>query len=131
MPVQGEVGYIRLRGGAPSLSAQWPPGPGQHLSPSLRCSAASLVSWESEMKHCSSGREKLFCGHLPEAVSAGVGGHQEGQEHFWTPDYQRLVLRKFLDPSLTDATTCFMILGKSWLLCVPQSVHCKMSGWSI
>lgn len=30
------------------------------LSPSLRCSAASLVSWESEMKHCSSGREKLF-----------------------------------------------------------------------
>lgn len=83
------------------------------------------------MKHCSSGREKLFCGHPPEAVSAGVGGHQEGQEHFQTPDYQWLVLRKFLDTSLTHATTCFMILGKSWLLCAPQSVHCKMSGWSI
>lgn len=35
------------------------------LSPGPRCSAASLVSWESEMKHCSSGREKLFCGHQP------------------------------------------------------------------
>lgn len=30
------------------------------LSPSLGCSAASLVSWESEMKHCSSGRGKLY-----------------------------------------------------------------------
>lgn len=49
------------------------------LSPSLRCSAASLVSWESEMKHCSSGREKLFCGHLPEAVSAVVGGTRKGR----------------------------------------------------
>lgn len=29
------------------------------LSPSPRCSAASLVNWESEMKHCSSGREEL------------------------------------------------------------------------
>lgn len=35
------------------------------LSPSLRCSAASLVSWESEMKHCSSGRGKLFCSPPP------------------------------------------------------------------
>lgn len=46
-----------------------PSGPGAEprgtLSPSLRCSAASLVSWESEMKHCSSGREKLFCGRQP------------------------------------------------------------------
>lgn len=29
------------------------------MSPSPRCSAASLVNWESEMKHCSSGREEL------------------------------------------------------------------------
>lgn len=44
------------------------------LSPGLRCSAASLVSWESEMKHCSSGREKLFCGRArKEAVSGGAG----------------------------------------------------------
>ncbi|KAJ7316296.1 hypothetical protein JRQ81_002458 [Phrynocephalus forsythii] len=28
------------------------------MSPSPRCSAASLVSCESEMKHCSSGREE-------------------------------------------------------------------------
>lgn len=46
------------------------------VSPSLRCSAASLVSWESEMKHCSSGREKLFCSHQPGSVSVGdCGGH--------------------------------------------------------
>lgn len=122
MPGQEEVGYSRLRGGAGGAEApSWPPCPrppcaGLRLSPSLRCSAASLVSWESEMKHCSSGREKLFCGHLPEAVSAGVGGTKEGQEHFRSPDCQRLVLRKFLDPSLTHATICFTILGKSWLL---------------
>ena len=43
-----------------------PPAPSSGaLSPSLRCSAASLVSWESEMKHCSSGREKLFCSCQP------------------------------------------------------------------
>lgn len=32
---------------------------GSSMSPSPRCSAASLVNWESEMKHCSSGREEL------------------------------------------------------------------------
>lgn len=32
---------------------------GSFMSPSPRCSAASLVNWESEMKHCSSGREEL------------------------------------------------------------------------
>lgn len=45
----------------------------ERLSPSLRCSAASLVSWESEMKHCSSGREKLFCSHHQDVVSVDVG----------------------------------------------------------
>lgn len=47
------------------------------LSPSLRCSAASLVSWESEMKHCSSGREKFFCSHQPGSGKCWgvVGGH--------------------------------------------------------
>lgn len=45
----------------------------ERLSPSLRCSAASLVSWESEMKHCSSGREKMFCSHRRDMVSVGEG----------------------------------------------------------
>ena len=45
----------------------------ERLSPSLRCSAASLVSWESEMKHCSSGREKMFCGRRRDVVSVDMG----------------------------------------------------------
>lgn len=45
----------------------------ERLSPSLRCSAASLVSWESEMKHCSSGREKMFCSRRRDMVSDGEG----------------------------------------------------------
>lgn len=45
----------------------------ERLSPSLRCSAASLVSWESEMKHCSSGREKMFCSRRRDMVSVGEG----------------------------------------------------------
>lgn len=52
------------------------------LSPSLRCSAASLVSWESEMKHCSSGRGKLFCSAPPcglDAVSGGGGWGTPGR----------------------------------------------------
>lgn len=81
------------------------------LSPSLRCSAASLVSWESEMKHCSSGREKLFCGRCLDVVSgSGACGHQEGRECFHSPYGQ---LRKLLDSSPTCATICFMILGKA------------------
>lgn len=35
------------------------------MSPSPRCSAASLVNWESEMKHCSSGREELLTLRTP------------------------------------------------------------------
>ncbi|KAM7320398.1 hypothetical protein ACRRTK_020841 [Alexandromys fortis] len=46
----------------------------ERLSLSLRCSAASLVSWESEMKHCSSGREKLFCSRLRDLVSVDTVG---------------------------------------------------------
>lgn len=50
------------------------------LSPSRRCSAASLVSWESEMKHCSSGREKLLCCTIRKRyVGARCSGHREGQ----------------------------------------------------
>ena len=50
---------------------------GFSMSPSPRCSAASLVNWESEMKHCSSGREELRTlgtsgtPHLLERVTQG------------------------------------------------------------
>lgn len=47
---------------------------GSSMSPSPRCSAASLVNWESEMKHCSSGREELCPGTpgpLPAARTDG------------------------------------------------------------
>lgn len=94
MPGQGEVGYSRRRGGGGGAEApSRPPCPAAslrrpRLSPSLRCSAASLVSWESEMKHCSSGREKMFCGRRPEAVSAGVGGTRKGTD---TSDLQAVI----------------------------------------
>lgn len=73
------------------------------------------------MKHCSSGREKWF------------GGRQPGSGEWWwclwapgktgaLPGSTRHlpVLTKLLDSSPTPATTCFVILGKSRLLCAPQ-----------
>ncbi|XP_048667739.1 uncharacterized protein LOC107142580 [Marmota marmota marmota] len=100
------------------------------LSPSLRCSAASLVSWESEMKHCSSGREKLFCSHHP---GSGVGqlstiqkdepGHQQRQTRF-----QPLAVCS-AGPSRPDAGTAIspdtaQTAGKvgSWKNCILASV---------
>lgn len=55
---------------------------GSSMSPSPRCSAASLVNWESEMKHCSSGREELCPGTppppgLPPAGSTDASGTWE------------------------------------------------------
>lgn len=98
--------------------------PSGALSPSLRCSAASLVSWESEMKHCSSGRGKLFCSRQPgRGKWGGAWGHREGWERFQSLCHRPLVPRKFLDPSPTRATINFMILAESWLFWAPQSVH--------
>lgn len=102
-----------------------PSGPGteQHvaLSPSLRCSAASLVSWESEMKHCSSGREKLFSGRRPDSGEWPRCLRAPGKMGAHPGSLRRLLVRKtFLDSSPTRVTICFVIPGKSGLLCVPQ-----------
>lgn len=51
------------------------------LSPSLGCSAASLVSWESEMKHCSSGRGKLFNVRSLQWEEPGTAGTRKDIAH--------------------------------------------------
>lgn len=65
------------------------------------------------MKHCSSGREKLFCRPPPGSGKWWCWGTLRRTECFRSPYCQLLVLRKVPDSNPTHATICFMIPGKS------------------
>lgn len=66
------------------------------------------------MKHCSSGREKLFSGRQPGSGEWWRGLRALGEMGALPVSIrQLLVLKKFLDSSPTRATICFVILGKS------------------
>ncbi|XP_075298211.1 uncharacterized protein LOC142364009 isoform X1 [Opisthocomus hoazin] len=80
---------------------------GSSMSPSPRCSAASLVNWESEMKHCSSGREEL------RTLGTSETPHPLGQ-----------VMQGELTPGYTEGLTPkLQIAAESVRACVCVCVH--------
>lgn len=65
------------------------------------------------MKHCSSGREKLFCGRQPGSGKWWCSWALGNMERFHAPHGQLLLLEKFLDSRPAHAALYCAIRGKS------------------